>query len=62
MKLWHWRIVAQKVVEGMTMQTQEMELKEAKILKCIECGKEYIFDSFSHRCPECGGALKVVVR
>ncbi len=37
---------------------QEPERKEVKILKCIKCGKEYIFDSVSRYCPECKGALK----
>lgn len=34
------------------------ERKEVKILKCVKCGKEYIFDSVSRNCPGCKGALK----
>ena len=41
------------------MERKEVEKqKEVKILKCVKCGKEYIFDSASQNCPECGGALK----
>ncbi len=32
--------------------------KEIKILKCVRCGKEYVFDSVSQNCPDCHGALK----
>ena len=34
------------------------EKKEVKILKCLKCGKEYIYDSTSKYCPECHGALE----
>ncbi len=37
---------------------EEPEQKQLKILKCTECGKEYIFDSVSKYCPECRGLLK----
>ena len=37
---------------------EELKQKEVKILKCVKCGKEYIFDVLSQKCPECGGALK----
>ena len=39
---------------------EELKLKEEKILKCEKCGKEYVFDSISQKCPECGGTLKKV--
>ncbi len=32
--------------------------KEMEILKCANCGKEYIFDSVSQNCPQCKGTLK----
>jgi predicted N-acetyltransferase YhbS len=32
--------------------------KETKILKCVKCGKVYIFDSVSEHCPDCHGALR----
>ena len=37
---------------------EETKHKEVKILKCIRCGKEYIFDSDHKRCPECKGDLQ----
>jgi threonine synthase len=37
---------------------EELKQKEVKILKCTKCGKEYIFDVLSQRCPECGGTLE----
>ena len=41
------------------METKrEVKRKEVKILKCVKCGKEYIFDVLSQKCLECGGALK----
>jgi len=38
----------------------EPEGQEVKILilKCEKCGEEYIFDSTSRICPECGGILE----
>ena len=39
-------------------ERQATKQKEIKVLKCAKCGKEYIFDSVSQHCPECGGALK----
>lgn len=33
--------------------------KEMKTLKCIKCGKVYIFDKVSKHCPDCHGALKI---
>jgi len=37
-----------------------MEKKEIRILKCVKCGAEYIFERFSTKCskPGCGGAFK----
>jgi Zn finger protein HypA/HybF involved in hydrogenase expression len=37
---------------------EEPRQKEVKILKCMKCGKEYIFDALSQKCPACGGTLK----
>jgi rubrerythrin len=39
---------------------EEPEGQEVKILilKCEKCGEEYIFDSTSRNCPECGGILE----
>jgi Zn finger protein HypA/HybF involved in hydrogenase expression len=37
---------------------EESKLKKVKILKCVNCGKEYIFDSDHQYCPECKGVLK----
>jgi len=37
---------------------EELKQKEVKILKCAKCGKEYVFDTLSQKCPECGGNLK----
>jgi len=43
----------------LTMERKEEPgLKQVKILKCVKCGKEYIYDSVSRRCPECQGSLK----
>lgn len=39
----------------------EPEQKKVKILKCVKCGKEYIFDSNHQICPECNGQLKVEI-
>jgi rRNA maturation endonuclease Nob1 len=36
----------------------EIKRKEIKVLRCIKCGKEYIYDSVSRRCLECGGTLE----
>jgi Zn finger protein HypA/HybF involved in hydrogenase expression len=41
------------------METKkELKQKEVKILKCVKCGKEYVFDTLSQKCPECEGTLK----
>jgi hypothetical protein len=41
------------------METKEgPEQKKVKILKCVRCGREYIFDSDNRTCPECKGKLK----
>ena len=40
-------------------ELKERERKEVKISRCTKCGKEYIFDTFSHICPDCGKTLKV---
>ncbi len=34
-------------------KTEVLKQKEVKILKCEKCGKEYVFDSISQKCPEC---------
>ncbi len=48
-----------KSLGGITMKGEEkLKPKEAKILKCVKCGKEYVYDMLSRRCPECGGGLK----
>ena len=38
-----------------------LKQKELKILKCEKCGKEYVFDSISQKCPECGGTVRKVI-
>jgi rubrerythrin len=37
---------------------EELKQKEVKILKCVKCGKGYVFDVLSQKCPECGETLK----
>mgnify|MGYP001095081437 CR=1 FL=1 len=37
---------------------EELKRKEVKILKCVKCGKEYIFDVLSQKWTECRGTLK----
>lgn len=37
------------------------EGKQAKVLKCTNCGKEYIFDNSSRNCPACGSSLKAEI-
>jgi len=50
-----------KTKKEVKMKTkEEPEGQEVKILilKCEKCGEEYIFDSTSRICPECGGILQ----
>jgi rRNA maturation endonuclease Nob1 len=54
-------LVVIKPKRGVKMKTKgEPEGQEVKILilKCEKCGEEYIFDSTSRICPECGGILE----
>ena len=37
---------------------EQPKRKETKVLQCAKCGEEYVFDSVSQHCPQCGGALK----
>lgn len=39
-------------------KTEVLKQKEVKILKCSKRGKEYIYDTISQKCPECGGTIK----
>ena len=43
------------------LEEERPEWKQVKLLKCAKCGRAYIFDSFSQRCPECGGTLQVQI-
>jgi predicted N-acetyltransferase YhbS len=40
------------------MESKGLQRREMKILKCVKCGKGYVFDSVSQKCPDCHGALK----